>query len=28
MEHVMIDSSVVRAHACAAGAKGGSRIRH
>lgn len=28
MEHIMIDSTVVRAHACAAGAKGGSRIRH
>ncbi len=28
MQQVMIDSTVVRAHACAAGAKGGSRLRH
>ena len=28
MQQVMIDSTVVRAHACAAGAKGGSRDRH
>ena len=27
MEWLMIDSTIVRAHACASGAKGGSRIR-
>src|SRR5438477_8002865 len=27
MESVLLDSTIVRAHACAAGAKGGSRIR-
>lgn len=28
MEWLMIDSTIVRAHACSAGAKGGKRFRH
>ena len=28
LEHLIVDSSVVRAHACAAGAKGGKQTRH
>lgn len=28
MEWLMIDSTIVRAHACAAGAKGGAKFRH
>lgn len=28
LEWLMIDSTIVRAHACAAGAKGGAKFRH
>lgn len=27
MEYIMVDSTILRAHACAAGAKGGKKIR-
>jgi len=28
LEHLLIDSTILRAHACAAGAKGGKKLRH
>jgi len=28
MEYIMVDSTILRAHACAAGAKGGRKNRH